>query len=124
MIKPLGVFFICLFAGSLAFADVNMSGVHAFPVPFNPKKSSKRVIEITGFPIAAMPGTIKMEVFDINGDKVVSRTFTFSTGSIVQWNARTENGKLVSPGMYIIKLSLYADDGDFGKKIIRTLIAY
>jgi len=107
-----------IFMGSSVFADIDMSGVHAYPVPYNPKKSSARAIQFKGLP--AVSGTIKMEVFDINGDAIVSRTFS----SAPQWNARTEKGKLVSPGMYIIKLSFNADNGDFGKKIIRALVAY
>ena len=133
MVKLFSVFFICFFMGSLVFADIDMSGVHAYPVPYNPKKSSAKVIQFKGWP-SSVTGTVslKMEVFDINGDKVVSRTFT--SLSAAQWNARSEKGKLVSPGMYIIKLSLDApntlspptipSDENFGKKIIRVLIAY
>jgi len=124
MIKPFSVFFICLFMGNLAFADIDMSGVYAYPVPYNPKKSSAKVMQFRGLPVS---GTVKMEVFDINGDRVLSRTF--SPASSAQWSARNEKGKLVSPGMYIIKLSLDVpnatpSDDNFGKKIIRVLIAY
>ncbi|MCL2026441.1 MAG: hypothetical protein FWG92_06520 [Leptospirales bacterium] len=127
MIKPLSVFFFCLFAVNLAFANIDMSGVHAYPVPYNPKKSSVRVIQFKGWPTTSGVAKVKMEVFDINGDRVLSRTF--SPVSTAQWNARNEKGRLVSPGMYIIKLSL-DDPGaaetaeNFGRKTIRVLIAY
>ena len=129
MIKPLSVFFACffIFIGNLAFADIDMSGVYAYPVPFNPKKSPTKVIKFndgpTLPPTPTLAGTVKMEVFDINGDMVITRTF--ASLSAAQWNARTEKGRLVSPGMYIIKLSVNDEaTGNFGKKNIRVLIAY
>jgi hypothetical protein len=122
MIKPLIMFFICLFTGSVAFADIDMSATHAYPVPYNPKKSTKKTISFAGWPGGVTITSVKMEVFDINGDKVISRVF--SVPASVRWNARNESGKMVSPGMYIIKLSIEDSDGDFGKKIIRVLIAY
>ena len=126
MIKPLSVFFFCLFAVNLVFANIDISGVHAYPVPYNPKKSSAKIIRFKGLDAYTF-GTLKMEVFDINGDRVLSRTF--SNPSSAQWNARNEKGKLVSPGMYIIKLSLdvpsaVPNDENFGRKTIRVLIAY
>ena len=121
MVKPLSVFFICLFTsmGSLAFA-IDMSGVFAYPVPFNPKKWPAIKFDKGTLPTG---NVVKMEVFDINGDSVITRTF--SSISAALWNARNEKGKLVSPGMYIIKISIEdTSTGDFGKKIIRVLIAY
>ncbi|MDR3237213.1 MAG: T9SS type A sorting domain-containing protein [Spirochaetia bacterium] len=112
---------VCLFSGGIAFADIDMSNVYAYPVPYNPKKSSMKAIK---FDKGVWPSvsSIKMEVFDINGDSVTERTFT--TAGDVQWNARNSSGKMVAPGMYIIKLSVEDSNGDFGKKIIRVLIAY
>ena len=114
--------FILLFAGNL-FADINLSGLFAYPVPFNPKKASTKLIKLDGGPTSGSY-SIKMEVFDINGDIVISRSFN-GVFANVQWNARNEKGTLVSPGMYIMKLSAEENStGDFGKKIIRILIAY
>lgn len=115
-------FVVTLSVGGALYADVDMSKIHAYPVPYNPKKNgAPKTITFTGFSNAAC--SVKMEVFDINGDPVVTRTF--SSAANVRWNARNISGKLVSPGMYIVKLSVEDDGtGDFGKKIIRVLIAY
>lgn len=124
LISAAAVFFV-LSGANLLYAGINMSGVHAYPVPFNPKKSgASKAIALKGF--SCLDCSVKMEVFDINGDKVVSRTFNIASYEIKNaWNARNVSGKLVSPGMYIIKLSVEnSSDGDFGQKIIRVLIAY
>ena len=50
---------------SMLFA-FDMSQVIAYPVPFNPKKSSLKAITIDGFTC----DKVKVEIFDINGDPV------------------------------------------------------
>ncbi len=75
--------------------------MHAYPVPFNPNRSVNNAIIITGFPSLAGGYSIDMEVFDINGDRVTRRSFTAAAD--VKWNARTDSGSRVKPGMYIIR---------------------
>jgi hypothetical protein len=111
----------CLMTASAVAMD--LSGVHAYPVPFNPNRSINNAIIITGFPALAGGYSIDMEVFDINGDQVTKRSF--NTAADVKWNARTDSGSRVKPGMYIIKITIdYNGTGDFAKKLIRVLVAY
>jgi hypothetical protein len=116
--------FMCLMTISIGAMD--LSGVHAYPVPFNPNRSTKSAIIIDGLQTLPAGGTCEMEVFDINGDLVTKRTFTSYTGlEAVKWNARTDSGSRVKPGMYIIKITIdYNGTGDFAKKLIRVLVAY
>ncbi len=96
----------------------------AYPVPFNPKKGSVKYITIGNSPsVAALSvDRIVIEVFDINGDPVVKKEFSSSEA---RWNGRNDNGRLVKPGLYIIRITAEnTTTGDFGKKLIRVLIKY
>ena len=107
-----------LLTPALLFADINMSGVIAYPVPFNPNVVPNMTIRFDGVTVS---GTIKMNIFDVNGDVIFTQNY--STSSFT-WNGRNTNGRLVAPGMYIIKVELQNNDGSTGKKLIRILINY
>jgi flagellar hook assembly protein FlgD len=102
----------------ILFADINMSGVIAYPVPFNPNTSTNMSIRFDGVTVA---GTIKINIYDVNGDLVFSQNYSLSPAI---WNGRNDKGRLVAPGMYIIKVELQNNDGGYGKKLIRILINY
>lgn len=96
----------------------------AYPVPFNPKKGGVKYITIGNSPsVAALSvDKIVIEVFDINGDLVIKKEFNSSEA---RWNGRNDNGRLVKPGLYIIKVTgENSMTGDYGKKLIRVLIKY
>jgi len=113
-IISVAVLFLLVSASLLHALD--MSGVIAYPVPFNPRKDASLKI--------ANPGTysMKVEIFDINGDPVCTKS---GSVAFLYWNGRNEKGNYVKPGMYIIKISAEnISTGDYGKKIIRILVDY
>jgi flagellar hook assembly protein FlgD len=96
----------------------------AYPVPFNPKKGSVKYITIGNSPSAGALAVDKIivEVYDINGDPVIKKEFSSTEA---RWNGRNDNGRLVKPGLYIIKVTVENSmTGDYGKKLIRVLIKY
>ncbi len=115
--------------GSLALSLVmqnilnafDLSSVIVYPVPLNPYKHS---LTIDDQP-KGLPATlkVKIEIFDINGDPVFSGNYMSLRE--IKWNGRNNNGKMVKPGLYIIKIS--AEDlstGAFAHRIIRILVKY
>ncbi len=40
----------------------------------------------------------------------------------INWNGKDEYGGQISAGMYIAKLDVYSDDGDFTSKSIRIIL--
>ncbi len=99
-------------------ADINMSGVIAYPVPFNPNVVANLTIKIDSLIVG---GSAKINIYDVNGDIVFTQNYT---QVINTWNGRNNNGRLVAPGMYIIKVELQNNDGSTGKKLIRILVNY
>ena len=118
-----GFLLLFILSGRIASA-LNTKDLVAYPVPFNPKKGTVQYITIGNDPNKA-PLSIdkfKIEVYDINGDKVCTRHYNSATAI---WNGRNDNGVLVKPGMYIIKATVEnTATGEFGRKIIRILINY
>jgi flagellar hook assembly protein FlgD len=96
-----------------------MAGVRAYPVPFNPNVTPNMTIDYPGVTLA---GTVKINIYDINGDLMLSASSSNSLG--FTWNGRNDKGRLVAPGMYIIKVEIQNNDGTYGKKLIRILINY
>jgi hypothetical protein len=100
--------------------SININNVIAYPVPFNPKLHKN-------LNIAEKPGSdtgvinkVKIEIFDINGDRVLVGNYT---NIPVLWNGRNDKGKLVGPGLYIIKVILeYTPTGEYKQKMIRILV--
>jgi len=115
------VLLVCVFIQPLF--PLNMGNIVAYPVPYYPYKSIKKYITIddrSGGP--AGPHNIKMTVYDINGDEVFTRDYSAFP---VKWNAYNKNGKLIKPGMYIVKLIVEnTATGGEGSKVFRVLITY
>jgi len=105
-----------------AASAANMSVVKAYPVPFNPGQDGAIQIYIPDGDYSVI-----FTVYDINGDQVTTRSFpstTYLAGSpTVAWNGRSSHGRIVKPGLYLIKVVVQNDaTGDYGKKIIRILV--
>jgi len=112
-IKVIIILMVGLFAQSLYAYD--MKNIYAYPVPFNPNKHN--IINISN----PLNDSLKMTVYDINGDLVIEKS---SSANPVIWNGRNGSGRLVKPGLYIIKVEIENSSGDYGKKIIRILVDY
>jgi hypothetical protein len=99
---------------------INISDVIAYPVPFNPKIHKNLNIAKKPGHDAGIINKVKIEIFDINGDQVLSGNYS---NIPVLWNGRNDKGKLVGPGLYIIKVILEnSTTGEYKQKIIRILI--
>jgi len=101
--------------------DLNMSGVIAYPVPFNPDKKAL-IIEDKGNTITTTVDRMEVEIYDINGDTVYKRTV--SSAESLTWSGYNSRGKMVKPGMYIIRVRIEDQSGAHGEKIIRILVNY
>ena len=115
------VFSICI--STVLFETVYasvMSGIIAYPVPYNPRRGVLRVEDRSG----VLSGAIRvgLNIYDINGDPIFSRNYpSFSN---VFWNGRNTNGTRVRPGLYIIRVEVEDINGFYGTKTIRILINY
>ena len=96
----------------------------AYPVPFNPKKNTLTIgTNVSGTPLTGY--SVNVLIYDINGDLIIKKT---ASGNI-KWNGRNKSGRIVKPGLYILKVEIERDDtgsnkSEFVKKIIRILIDY
>ncbi len=112
-------FIILLLVCSAGFS-FDMKNIVAYPVPFNPRNGVLTV----GYPASysgASADQVKVVIYDINGDRVIEKN---RSQLPLYWNGRNRSGRLVKPGMYIIKVTVENENGDYGKKIIRILINY
>jgi len=98
--------------------DINMAGVFACPVPFNPKKEPLQIGDVKG---TITGDRMDVEIFDINGDLVFKRSLLSDT---FNWTGYNSRGKMVKPGMYIIRIRIETNAGARGEKIVRILVNY
>lgn len=111
------IILMLIFSGNLYAFDMN--GIVAYPVPFNPQKN---MLKINDPAVTLGSHTLKLSIYDINGDLVIKKMLSSFP---VRWNGRNSSGKFVKPGLYIVKIEIDEDDsGDYGKKIIRILVDY
>jgi hypothetical protein len=107
---------LCLVA--LAAYSYNMIALVAYPVPYNPRFGVLTIEDRSGVPF----NKIRIHIYDVNGHDVYGGMFP---GYPAIWNGRTQTGRMVSPGMYIIKVE--AENvltGLYGKKMLRILVEY
>jgi hypothetical protein len=107
---------LCLVA--VAAHSYNMAAVVAYPVPYNPRYGVLTIEDKSGVAF----NKIRIHIYDVNGHDVYSGMFP---GYPAIWNGRTQTGRMVGPGMYIIKVE--AENvltGLYGKKMIRILVEY
>ena len=111
---------ICLFAAltlGVNLYAVDMKDVIAAPVPFNPNTHTLSIMNLPNY------DSFTLEVYDVAGDRAVVRTYTVPAN--VKWNGRNNSGRLVRPGMYILKITARDTVTDaFGRKTIRILVKY
>ena len=113
------VLMLVLSGTSVLYAvDLDMSGVIACPVPFNPKKVPLQIGDIKN---TISGDTMDVQIFDINGDTVFKRTVSSDT---FNWSGYNSRGKMVKPGMYIIRVRIETNAGSHGERIIRILVNY
>ena len=114
------VLFAVLFACAPLFA-LNAERIVAWPVPFNPSRQTLTINYEPGFTPSVSPNRVRMEIFDINGDKVFEGEYP---GLAISWGGRNMNGRMVHPGMYIIKLLVEdTNSGRLNRRIIRIVVA-
>jgi hypothetical protein len=92
-------------------SDLDYSIVRTYPNPFNPKVSfSFNIIN---------PSIVGLNIYDLTGRKVkrLNKSFYQSGACQMNWNAKSENGNLVSAGTYIYELVI-------NQKIKRGKIVY
>ncbi|MDI9425328.1 MAG: T9SS type A sorting domain-containing protein, partial [Spirochaetota bacterium] len=63
----------------------------------------------------------RIQIFDINGDLVFDRSYAATT---ILWGGRNNSGRVVKPGLYIIRITSDDGSGGYGKKLIRILVDY
>ncbi len=97
----------------------DMKNIAAYPVPFNPQKNMLKI----GLPagVSEPHTSVRIEIFDINGDTVMTRS---ASSLPVIWNGRNTSGGFVKPGLYMVKIEIDDNNGDYGKKVIRILVDY
>ncbi len=107
-----------VFLLSGAAGAYDMKGIVAYPVPLNPHKNTLQI----GDPSHSFSShKVRLAIYDINGDIVLEKTVS---GLPASWNGRNGSGRFVKPGLYIIKIEVDDDNGDYGKKTIRILVDY
>jgi len=112
------IILIIMLIFSNAVYAYDMKNIAALPVPSNPQKGNPLTIGSTA---GSEPHTVRVEIFDINGDSVIKKS---GSGIPVYWNGRNGSGRFVKPGLYIIKIEIDDSTGDYGKKVIRILVNY
>jgi len=111
-------------AGSQSY---NYNKLIAYPVPFKPRVHQKLTVGWGNPEPGPQNGNIKMQIYDINGDTVLNRNISSLP---YYWNGRNGSGRMVSPGLYILKIEVEdlrpapGDDGykKYSKKIIRIIV--
>ncbi len=115
-VKILGALILAGCLASTAGFALDMSGVKAYPVPYNPDKSELKIDVPAGM-------NVDVKIYDINGDVVIERSYSAAAATI-NWSGRNNSGRKVKPGLYIIKVTAEGSSGEYGKKLIRILVDY
>jgi len=113
------IIFITILLMSHVVYAFDLKNVAAYPVPFNPQKHNRITVDVPGSSLGAH--NVKVAVYDINGDLVLEKT---GSAFPFYWNGRNSTGRFVKPGLYILKIEVDDENGDYGKKIIRILVDY
>ncbi|MCX7678404.1 MAG: hypothetical protein N2316_04220 [Spirochaetes bacterium] len=112
------IIFICIFHSTYA---LNASRIVAWPVPFNP---NRHFLTIDYAPESQRdvpaPDKIQMTIFDVNGDRVFESWYSSLP---IYWYGRNTEGKVVHPGMYIIRLVVEQSSlGTLERRTIRIAV--
>ena len=109
------------------YAAITADDIIAYPVPFNPKEKTLTIgTKASSTVTLSSPYSIKVSIYDINGDLIIQK----SASGNIHWNGRNKSGRIVKPGLYILKVeienisNLSGNSSEYIKKIIRILIDY
>ena len=120
--RPIALIIIIFVISTAELSAQNFNSLIAYPVPYRVSRGPLTI----GFgspeaPVANL--TVDCTIYDIYGDEVFSR----SGGSVrVIWSGRNNSGRIVKPGLYIIKLKIedHNDNNKTYKKLIRIVVDY
>ena len=122
-LKKIIFILVILICYNTAYAAITANKIIAYPVPFNPNKNTLTIGTQAAGDLSGY--SVKASIYDINGDLIIEKS---GSGNI-KWNGRNKSGRVVKPGLYILKAEIEKDDpaadkSEFVKKIIRILIDY
>jgi len=113
----------CLIVYCNSLYAITAKEIIAYPVPFNPNKQTLTIGTQSATALSSY--SVKVSIYDINGDLIIQK----SASGNIKWNGRNKSGRIVKPGLYIIKVEIEqegtsATQSEYIKKIIRILIDY
>jgi len=116
---------ICLIVSCNSLYAITAKDIIAYPVPFNPNKQPLTIgVDSSPSPPDLSGYLLNVSIYDINGDLIIKKTAS-ALGQNIKWNGRNKSGRIVKPGLYILKVEAEKDStGEYAKKIIRILIDY
>ncbi len=107
-----------LYVGSEVYNSNWMDKVRIVPNPLKgsaPWSATKIAQEIE---FQNLPSSARIDIFTLSGDHIITLYHNNPSSGSLKWNLLTKNGFLVSPGIYIAKIS----DKDGNSKILRFMI--
>lgn len=109
-------FTILIFTIFITTQQLQAKRIIAYPVPLNPKKQNLTInLKESGSTVS----NVIIEIFDITGDKVIKKR---SNQLPVYWNGKNSKGKVVKPGLYIIKISYKNNNSKEIEEVLRILV--
>jgi flagellar hook assembly protein FlgD len=124
-LKKIILIFMLILCCNTLYA-ITAKDIIAYPVPFNPNNNNQTLtIGQKSGVIWGSGYSVNVSIYDINGDLIIKKT---GSGNIM-WNGRNKSGRIVKPGLYILKVEVEKDgtnvtQSEYVKKIIRILIDY
>ncbi|MEO0151159.1 MAG: T9SS type A sorting domain-containing protein, partial [candidate division WOR-3 bacterium] len=107
-----------LYVGSEVSGDDWRDKVRVVPNPLKgsaPWSATKIAQEIE---FQNLPSSARVDIFTLSGDHIITLYHNNPASGSLKWNLLTKNGFLVSPGVYIAKIS----DSKGNSKILRFMI--
>ena len=88
----------------LQVPDINTTLISVYPNPF---RISGTKSEVTIKLELSKAGKIKLDIYNLKGQKVANIINAYASKGVYnsKWNCKDENGKKISSGMYLIKLT-------------------
>ena len=123
------IFIFALLISCNALYAITANDIIAYPVPFNPNQKTLTIGEKSGKSDLSDGYSVKVSIYDINGDLIITKIKSSSNSNIL-WNGRNKSGRVVKPGLYILKVEVEKDSkandkkSEYIKKVIRILIDY